>query len=92
VNKTELVNQIAESADITKAAAGKVLNGITDAISDSLQKGENVTLVGFGTFSTSKRSARTGRNPQTGKAMKIPAKTVAKFKAGTKLASTVNNK
>ena len=92
MNKTELVNQIAESADITKAAAGKVLNGITDAISDSLQKGENVTLVGFGTFSTSKRSARTGRNPQTGKAMKIPAKTVAKFKAGTKLASTVNNK
>ncbi|MCK5193419.1 MAG: HU family DNA-binding protein, partial [Desulfobulbaceae bacterium] len=49
MNKTELINQIAESADITKAAAGKVLNGITDAISDSLQKGENVTLIGFGT-------------------------------------------
>ena len=89
MNKTELINQIAESADITKAAAGKVLNGITDAISDSLQKGENVTLIGFGTFSAVKRSARTGRNPQTGKAMKIPAKTVVKFKAGKKLSDTV---
>jgi DNA-binding protein HU-beta len=91
VNKTELINQIAESADITKAAAGKVLNGITDAISGSLQKGENVTLIGFGTFATSKRSARTGRNPQTGKSMKIPAKTVVKFKAGSKLKDDVNN-
>ena len=89
MNKTELINQIAESADITKAAAGKVLNGITDVISDSLQKGENVTLIGFGTFSAVKRSARTGRNPQTGKAMKIPAKTVVKFKAGKKLSDTV---
>ena len=92
MNKTELVNQIAESADITKAAAGKVLNGITDAISDSLQKGESVTLVGFGTFSTSERSARTGRNPQTGKAIKISAKTVAKFKAGKNLGDTINKK
>jgi DNA-binding protein HU-beta len=89
VNKTELVNQIAESADITKAAAGKVLTGITDAITDSLQKGENVTFIGFGTFSAVKRDARTGRNPQTGKAMKIPAKTVVKFKAGTKLKDAV---
>ena len=79
----------AESADITKAAAGKVLNGITDAITGSLQKGENVTLIEFGTFSTSNRSARTGRNPQTGKAIKIPAKTVVKFKAGKKLSDTV---
>ena len=92
MNKTELINQIAESANITKAAAGKVLTGMTDAISDSLQKGENVTLVNFGTFSTSKRSARTGRNPQTGKAIKIPAKTVAKFKAGKNLSDTVNKK
>jgi DNA-binding protein HU-beta len=89
VNKTELVNKIAESSNISKAAAGKVLNGITDAITDSLQKGENVTLFGFGTFATSKRATRTGRNPQTGKAMKIPAKTVAKFKAGKKLADAV---
>ena len=89
MNKTELINQIAESADITKAAAGKVLNGITGAISGSLQKGENVTLIGFGTFSAVKRNARTGRNPQTGKAIKIPAKTVVKFKAGKKLSDTV---
>ena len=92
MTKTELINQIAESADITKAAAGKVLNGITDAITDSLQKGENVTLIGFGSFSTVKRDARTGRNPQTGKAMKIPAKTVVKFKAGKNLGDTVNKK
>ena len=89
MNKTGLINQIAESADITKAEAGKVLNGITDAITDSLQKGENVTLIGFGTFSSVKRNARTGRNPQTGKSMKIPAKTVVKFKAGKKLSDTV---
>ncbi|MBC8319067.1 MAG: HU family DNA-binding protein [Desulfobulbaceae bacterium] len=89
MNKTELINQIAESADISKAAAGNVLNGITDAITDSLQKGENVTLIGFGTFSSVKRNARTGRNPQTGKPMKIPAKTVVKFKAGKKLSDTV---
>ena len=92
MNKTELVNQIAESAGITKAAAGKVLTGITDAITDSLQQGESVTLIGFGSFTAVKRDARTGRNPQTGKAIKIPAKTVVKFKAGTKLAGTVNNK
>jgi len=92
MTKTELINQIAESADITKAAAGKVLTGLTDAITGSLEKGEDVALIGFGRFSAVKRNARTGRNPQTGKAIKIPAKTVVKFKAGTKLAGTVNNK
>lgn len=91
MNKTELIDQIAESADMSKAAAGRALNGITEAITGSLQKGENVTLIGFGTFSAVKRNARNGRNPQTGKAMKIPAKTVVKFKAGTKLGDEVNN-
>ncbi|MCJ7601631.1 MAG: HU family DNA-binding protein [Desulfobulbaceae bacterium] len=91
MNKTELINQIAESANITKVAADRVLLGMLEAITDSLQKGENVTLVGFGTFSTSKRSARAGRNPQSGKAIKIPAKTVVKFKAGKKLGDEVNN-
>lgn len=91
MNKTELINQIAESANITKVAADRVLLGMLEAITDSLQKGENVTLVGFGTFSTSKRSARTGRNPQSGKAIKIPAKTVVKFKVGKKLGDEVNN-
>jgi DNA-binding protein HU-beta len=60
-----------------------------EAVTDSLQKGEKVTLIGFGTFSAVKRNARTGRNPQTGKAIKIPAKTVAKFKAGSKLADAL---
>jgi len=91
MNKTELINQIAESANITKVDAGRVLLGMLEAITDSLQKGENVTLVGFGTFSTSKRSARAGRNPQSGKAIKIPAKTVVKFKVGKKLGDEVNN-
>lgn len=89
MNKTELVNQIAKSSNISKAAAGKVLNEVTDAISNSLQNGENVTLIGFGTFSAVKRAARTGRNPQTGKAIKIPTKTVVKFKPGKKLADAV---
>ncbi|MCB2181273.1 MAG: HU family DNA-binding protein [Desulfobulbaceae bacterium] len=90
MNKTELVAAMAESADITKAAAEKALQGFMDAVTDALQSGNSVTMVGFGTFSTSKRAARTGRNPQTGKDIKIPAKTVAKFKAGKKLADAVN--
>nr|MBF0223105.1 HU family DNA-binding protein [Desulfobulbaceae bacterium] len=90
MNKAELTAAIAESAEISKAAAEKALNGMMAAVTDSLKKGESVTLVGFGTFSVSKRAARTGRNPQTGKALKIKAKTVAKFKAGSKLADAVN--
>ncbi|MEA3547951.1 MAG: HU family DNA-binding protein [Thermodesulfobacteriota bacterium] len=89
MNKTELVAAIAESADISKAAAGRALLGFLEAVTDSLQQGENVTLVGFGTFSAAERAARTGRNPQTGKKIKIPAKTVVKFKAGKKLADAV---
>ena len=89
MNKTELIAAIAEAADISKAAADKALLGMLDAITDSLQKNDNVTLIGFGTFSAVKRDARTGRNPQTGKAIKIPAKTVAKFKPGKKLVDAV---
>ena len=89
MNKTELIAAMAESADIGKSAADKALVGCLEAVTDSLQKGENVTLIGFGTFSAVKRDARTGRNPQTGKAIKIPAKTVAKFKVGKKLADAV---
>ncbi|MCJ7603744.1 MAG: HU family DNA-binding protein [Desulfobulbaceae bacterium] len=91
MNKTELINQIAESANITKVNADRVLLGMLEAITDSLQKGENVALVGFGTFSTNKRAARTGRNPQSGKSIDIPAKTVVKFKVGKKLGDEVNN-
>jgi len=90
MNKTELIAAIAESADISKAAADRALLGFLEAVTDSLQQSENVTLVGFGTFSTAERAARTGRNPLTGKEIKIPAKTVAKFKAGKKLADAVN--
>jgi len=74
MNKKELIESIAGAADISKAAAEKALNGTLAAIAESLNKGGKVTLVGFGTFSVSKRDARQGRNPQTGKAIKIPAK------------------
>ena len=90
MNKSELVAAIATSADITKADAERALNGTMEAITDALSKGDKVALIGFGTFSTTKRAARDGRNPQTGKTMKIKAKTVAKFKAGSKLADAVN--
>ena len=90
MNKSELVAAIATSADITKAEAERALNGIIEAITAALSKGDKVALIGFGTFSTTKRAARDGRNPQTGKTMKIKAKTVAKFKAGAKLADAVN--
>jgi DNA-binding protein HU-beta len=90
MNKKELIESIAGAADISKAAAEKALNGTLAAVADALKKGDKVTLVGFGTFSVSKREARTGRNPQTGKSIKIPAKKVAKFKAGSKLSDAIN--
>ena len=89
MNKAELIASVAESADITKAAAAKAVQGFVDAITDTLGNGDKVTLVGFGTFSVVKRAAREGRNPQTGKKMQIKAKKVVKFKAGTKLADSV---
>ena len=82
MNKSELIAAVAESAGISKAAAGKAVSGMMEAISGTLAKGDSVTLIGFGTFSTTKRAARTGRNPQTGIPLKIAARTVAKFKAG----------
>jgi DNA-binding protein HU-beta len=90
MNKKELIESIAGAADISKAAAEKALNGTLAAIAESLNQGNKVTLVGFGTFSVSKRDARQGRNPQTGKAIKIPAKKVVKFKAGSKLSEAIN--
>lgn len=80
---------MAKAADITKAQAGSAVDSVLDSIEKSLKKGESVILVGFGTFSTSIREARTGRNPATGKAIKIPKKRVAKFKAGKALADAV---
>jgi DNA-binding protein HU-beta len=90
MNKKELIESIAGAADISKAAAEKALNGTLVAIAESLKGGDKVTLVGFGTFSVAQRDARQGRNPQTGKTIKIPAKKVVKFKAGSKLSEAVN--
>ncbi len=89
MNKSDLVASMASASDISKAAAEKSLNGALSAITAALKKGDKVTLVGFGTFSVTKRAARTGRNPQTGKAIKIKAKKVTKFKAGSKLSDAV---
>ncbi|MDQ3143189.1 MAG: HU family DNA-binding protein [Bacteroidota bacterium] len=89
MNKGDLITNVAKAADITKAQAGSAVDSVLDSIEKSLKKGESVILVGFGTFSTSIREARTGRNPATGKAIKIPKKRVAKFKAGKALADAV---
>ena len=90
MNKKELVESMAEAADISKAAAEKALNGMLMTISEALSKGDKVTLVGFGTFSTVKRTERKAKNPRTGAMIKIPAKTVAKFNPGSKLTDAVN--
>ena len=90
MNKKELVECIAEAAQINKADAEKALNGTLVAIAETLKNGDKVTLVGFGTFSVSKRDSRQGRNPQTGDTIKIPAKNVARFKAGSKLSEAIN--
>jgi DNA-binding protein HU-beta len=89
MNKAQLIDAIAAQAGLTKAGAKKALNATVGAITGALKKGDRVALVGFGSFSVSKRSARTGRNPQTGKEIKIPAKKVVKFKAGAELAKVV---
>ncbi len=90
MNKGELVDSIAKQADLSKADAGRALDAVLDAVTGTLMAGDKVTLPGFGTFSTSKRAARTGRNPSTGETIKIKAKTVAKFKPGSKLTEAVN--
>ena len=89
MTKAELVAKVAKDAKITKAAAGRALDGVIEGITKALKKSDRVTLVGFGTFSVSKRKARAGRNPQTGKAIKIAARKVAKFKAGSELKKAV---
>lgn len=89
MNKSELIDQIAESADISKAAAGRALDATVAAVKASLKKGGSVSLVGFGTFYVGKRAARTGRNPQTGATLKIKAAKVPKFRAGKGLKDAV---
>jgi DNA-binding protein HU-beta len=82
MTKAELIEKIAKDADVSKAAAGKALDSFIDAVIKTVKKGNKVVLVGFGTFSISKRKARTGRNPQTGAIIKIAARKVPKFSAG----------
>jgi len=90
VNKSELIDAIAEKADMTKADAGRALDATVAAISAALKEGDAVTLVGFGTFAVKERAARTGRNPQTGLEIKIAASKTPSFKAGKGLKDAVN--
>ncbi len=90
MNKTELIDAVAQSADISKAAATRAVDTIIEQITDTLKKGEQVVLVGFGTFAVKDRAARKGRNPQTGQAIDIPAAKIPGFKAGKALKDAVN--
>jgi len=92
MNKEQLIDKIADNAKITKVSARAALEGMLDAVKKAVKKGDRVGLVGFGTFSQGKRKARTGRNPQTGKAIQIKAKKVAKFKPGREFADFVNGR
>ncbi|QTY26830.1 HU family DNA-binding protein [Flavobacterium sp. CS20] len=90
MNKTNLIDAMAEDAGVSKAAAKKALESFLDHVEGALKKGDRVSLVGFGSWSVSRRVAREGRNPQTGKTIKIVAKNVVKFKAGSDLQKAVN--
>lgn len=89
MNKSELIEAMAEAADIPKAAAGRALDGMVDAVTNALKNGDQVSLVGFGTFSVKERSARTGRNPQTGATIEIAASKIPGFKAGKALKDAI---
>ena len=89
MNKTDLIEQIALSADISKASAGRALDAATTAIENALKKGDVVTLVGFGSFYVAKRAARTGRNPRTGETLSIDEANTPKFRAGKALKDAV---
>ncbi len=90
MNKSQLIDKIAAGADISKAAAGRALDAFTDAVTESLKDGDQVALVGFGTFAVRERAARTGRNPQTGATIDIAAAKIPSFKAGKALKDAVN--
>ena len=91
MNKTELIDSIATAADMPKAAAGRALDAVLESITEALTKGDQVSLVGFGTFSVKNRAARSGRNPQTGATIEIKATNVPGFKAGKALKDAVNS-
>lgn len=90
MNKSELIDAIAEGADLSKAAATRALDSLIEAVTSELKKGDQVSLVGFGTFAVKHRPARTGRNPQTGKEIQIAASNVPSFKPGKGLKDSVN--
>ena len=90
VNKSQLIDQIAADADISKAAAGRALDSFIEAVSGALKDGDSVALVGLGTFSVRERAARSGRNPQTGETIQIAAANIPSFKAGKALKDAVN--
>ncbi|MFK8009143.1 MAG: HU family DNA-binding protein [Saprospiraceae bacterium] len=90
MNKGDLINKVAEEANLTKAQATDALNTLFNVIGETLADGDKVSLVGFGTFSSNHRAARVGRNPKTGEALQIAAKNVVKFKPGKELAASVN--
>ncbi|MEM6317670.1 MAG: HU family DNA-binding protein [Bacteroidota bacterium] len=90
MNKGDLINKVAEDANLTKAQATEAVNCVLNSIESTLKEGDKVAMIGFGTFSVSERPARTGRNPKTGEAIQIAAKNVIKFKPGKELAASVN--
>lgn len=92
MNKAELVDKLAKDAGLTKAQANAALDSFTTSVTGALKKGDRVTLVGFGTFSVSERSARNGRNPQTGEVIKIKARKVPRFKAGKEFSTKIGGK
>jgi DNA-binding protein HU-beta len=90
MNKADLVNSISEKTGLTKTKTNEVIDAFVESVTESLKSGDKVTLVNFGTFNTSKRDARKGRNPKTGETIEIPAKRVARFKVGTGLSKNIN--
>ncbi len=90
MNKSELIEAVADSADLSKAAAARAVDAMVDSVTDALREGDQVTLVGFGTFTVRERAARTGRNPRTGESIDIPASKVPGFKPGKALKDAIN--
>lgn len=90
MNKADLVNSISEKTGLSKTKTNEVIDAFVSSVTESLKKGEKVTLVNFGTFNTSERDARKGRNPKTGESIEIPSKRVARFKVGTGLSKNIN--
>ncbi|ABM61386.1 HU family DNA-binding protein [Halorhodospira halophila] len=90
MNKSELIEAVADSADLSKAAAARAVDAMVESVTDALREGDQVTLVGFGTFTVRERAARTGRNPRTGESIDIPASKVPGFKPGKALKDAIN--